>query len=647
MTAIALLWCLDGRDSREPMERMLGALKPHGNQDQALWSDGPVSLGRALYRTTPEDRFDRQPLSMCGGTTVLVADIRIDNRNELASDLGLPANDAQRMADSEILGHAWERWGEECVHHLLGDFAFVVWDRRRQQIFCARDALGQRPLFYHRGRNVFAVASMPKGLLALPDVPRRLDEDMVGASLMSLPVAGSDNPFAGRSFYKEIERIPPASVLTLSAGKSAQVRSYWYPEKVQPIRLARDSDYVEQAGRLLEASVSARLRAVGTVGSHLSAGLDSSTVTVTAARLLQPRSERLIAFTAVPRPGEAVTIKSGLIADEGPGAADVARPFANIEHILVQYPLVSPLEPVERCLFAFDEPMRNPCNLAWMDEIGRRAAERHVAVMLHAPMGNATLGFEGHERFHELFAQGRFLRWFDELVRYSRSGPQPWRRARLQLSNTMPGRLQRVVQRAAGLWWARPEAVSALSGDIYDKLDERRNAGLRQWSDARLDRGNRLRRLVFADPGTFVAGTIARHGFELRDPMADRRLVEFCLAIPLDQFYRGGEDRHLVRRLMRGVLPPEVLHGCRKGLQGVGWLRNLQFGREAVLAELVSMRHSPARSRLLDLNMLEKLANSIPSGAPSSVADVADYRHKLLRSVAMARFIRYVEGGNR
>jgi asparagine synthase (glutamine-hydrolysing) len=646
MTAIALLWHFDaGGEVRERAGRMLSALGPYGPHHQALWSDGPVALGRTLYRTTPEDAFDHQPVRVAGGTATIVADARLDNRDELIGDLGLAPRDAAAMADSEILAIAWERWEDACLPRLLGDFAFIVWDGRNQRVFCARDPLGHRPLFYHQGAGFVAIASMPKGLLALPDVPKVLDEDLLGAFVAALPVAGTDNPFGGLSFYRGIERLPPANSLTITRGQ-AVARPYWSAESVPAVRYKTDDDYLQRAHELFDRAVAVRLRSTGAIGSQLSAGLDSSSVTVTAARLLAARGERLTAFTAVPRPGEAATIMPHRFADEGPLAAETTSRFANIDHVLSPYPLVSPLEPMERSLFALDEPLRGLCNQAWSDDIGRRAQALRIRTLLYAPLGNATISYNGHERFQELLSKGDLPGWLGEMVHFAHRGSNPWSQIRLQLAASVSGAIHRDVLRAGGKWWTRLDRRSPLSSGSIADLDERASPRLRGWSDARLARDTRVRIIAYADPGTFMAGDLARFGLDMRDPTADRRLLEFCLGIPLDQFYRHGEDRRLVRRMMRDQLPAGVLYSQGKGMQGVGWLRNMYLGRADLLAEVRAARGSALGARLLDLDGLEKLALSVPDGAPTSLADVANYRQKLLRGAAAARFIRHVEGGN-
>jgi len=647
MTAICLLWRFEGvSDIRDDAGSMLSALRPYGADHQALWADGQVGMGRALYRTLPEDAYDRQPLSVAGGTAVLVADARLDNRDELAGLLDISTTDRAIMSDTDILVRAWERWGDDCVPRLLGDFAFIVWDARNQRVFCARDPLGRRPLHYHRGKDFLAIASMPKGLLALADVPKVVDDQLLGAFLAVMPTTGEDNPFGPRSFYKEIERLPPASRL-VATRDDVKVDRYWSTDEIKPVHYAKDGDYLERANELFDRAVSARLRSNGKIASHISSGLDSSSVTVTAARLLAARDERLIAFTAVPRTGHAPAPK-GKHADEGPLAAEAASRFPNIEHVRVPYPLASAMTAVERNLYVSDGPLLNACNKAWVDEIGMAAAKRGVRAMLYAPMGNATISYVGLERFNQLLRTGQLLTWAREVLIFSGRQANPWAAFRRNVLLAMPSRLRQDV---FALFRARGTNLSTFSpmssGFLEENdLDENRSERLKTWHDKRVERGWRARMIDFVDPGTIVAGAIAQFGHELRDPTSDRHFLEFCLGAPLDQFYRDGQDKRLVRRMMRDVLPADMLDGPTQGYQGVGWLENVQLARDEILAEIQSMRTSPLGSRILDLDKLESLANSIPGEGAETPIVINKYRLKLLRGVGVARFIRYAEGGN-
>ena len=224
MSAIAGLWQFDGKPGvGAECERMLSAQRIYGPDDGRQWADGPIAMGRRLYRTLPEDISDRQPLTARDGRLVLVADVRLDNRDDLIAALGLPA-EVRRACDAEILLACLDRWEEAALDRMVGDFAFALWDADRRRLLLARDFLGQRPLHYHCGKDFFAFASMAKGLHALAEIPYAADEQTVAELVTLLPQSGP------RSFFAHVCRVEPGHVVTVTREGVAS-RSYWQPRR--------------------------------------------------------------------------------------------------------------------------------------------------------------------------------------------------------------------------------------------------------------------------------------------------------------------------------------------------------------------------------------------------------------------------------
>jgi asparagine synthase (glutamine-hydrolysing) len=409
MTAIAGIWRFDGRPTVDAdCARMLTAQQIYGPHDNRRWSNGTLAVGRRLFRTLPEDAHDRQPLQTRDGRLTLVADIRLDNREDLTAELGLPPEQARMLCDAAILLETLSRWDDSAVTRLVGEFAFAAWDSLAQRLLLSRDFLGQRPLHYHSDRGFFAFASMPKGLHALAEVPCRPDERRVAEFLVSVPQRGP------RSFFADIARVEPGHIVSITrAGISS--RKYWKPRRPNGTRLG-SSDYIEGLRYYLDLATQSRLRgANGAVGTHLSAGLDSSAVTATAARLLRAHDGKLVAFTAVPRADYAhQQITKSRIFDEGPLAAATAAMYPNIEHVLIRSGQQSPLEGLDRAVYLFDRPSQNLCNEVWISAINQAARDRKLNVLLVGSMGNATATYNGTELLGELLLAGRFVRLWRE-----------------------------------------------------------------------------------------------------------------------------------------------------------------------------------------------------------------------------------------
>src|SRR5215217_851779 len=274
MTALAGIWHIDARpNAAGRCESMLRSQEIYAPARPVVWSAGTVALGRRLYQTLPEDRYDIGPIVDEALDRTLVADVRLDNRPELCAELGLSAKAAAETSDAGLLMLALRRWNEEAVEHLIGDFAFVLWDGCYRRLLLARDIAGQRPLHFHRQRDFFAFASMPKGLHALAEVPPDPDHSAMVRFLALIPETGN------QSFFKDVVRVRPGEICIVTS-KEINSYNYWTPSR-EPLRL-RSSEYEEALREQMDRAVSDRLRgAKGRVAAHLSGGLDSSTVAAT------------------------------------------------------------------------------------------------------------------------------------------------------------------------------------------------------------------------------------------------------------------------------------------------------------------------------------------------------------------------------
>jgi asparagine synthase (glutamine-hydrolysing) len=632
MSALASLWHFDGRpDARLGCERMLAAQQPYGPHAAGYWSSGSVALGRRLMRVLPEDSFDRQPLTSNRSDIVLVADLRLDNRNDLVRLLNIAQTRARFLSDADILLAALERWDEACLEHLVGDYAFIRWNSTKHQMLLVRDPLGQRPLHYHRGNGFFAVASMPKGLHALPEVPYGPDQDRIIKWLALQPHVGTETFFCG------VERVEPGHVVYVTP-TGVLTRRFWLPRR-RTIVLKGPQEYAEALRERLDEAVYSRLRGVREIGAHLSSGFDSSAVSATAARLLAPRGGKVVAFTAAPREGYDGPSPFNRIADESPLAAVTAALYANMEHVLIRSLGKSPLDELDRSFTFFEHPILDSSNLVWHNSINDAARERRLDVLLAADMGNITLSYDGLLLLPELFRQGRLIRW--------------WRESRAIVARRVL-RWRGVVARTFGPWvpseiWTRIERVfHGNSPDLFEfsihperlaKLDirgHRRRLG----GDSAFQR--RLDVLCRVDFGNSNKGILGGWQIDRRDPTADLRLIEFCLAVPTDQFQRDGVTRAIARLALSDRLPRVVLEEPKRGIQAADWHERLTAVRDRVAVELDHFSDCPEAAQALDLERLRTLVENWPSDGWERDQVSVIYRGGLLRAVAIGHFLRSV-----
>ena len=294
MSGIAGILHFDGRPvEAEDVERMLEQMPHRGSDAVGIWRRGSVGLGHRLLHTLPEDTGSRFPLVVSDGEFVVTADIRLDNRETLISTLGLGDRDPGSISDTYLLLVAYQKWGERCPEHLLGDFAFAIWDERRKALFCARDHMGLKTLCYYLSADTFVFASDIKGLWGIPEVPKQVNEREIAAYLANI------FPDKSATFFNHIFRLPPAHTMSIRDG-GFQLRSYWEPNPSPDVKPSSDAEYAEQFKVIFIEAVRCRLRSVYPIGSMLSGGLDSSSVTCIARNLLQDSGKApLPTFSAI------------------------------------------------------------------------------------------------------------------------------------------------------------------------------------------------------------------------------------------------------------------------------------------------------------------------------------------------------------
>lgn len=269
---------------RDLLTRMTRAIAHRGPDGEGYWVDGPIGLGHRLLHTTPESLQESQPLASGEHEFVIVCDGRMDNRAELRAlfmreGLALCTN-----TDVELVLRAYERWGVDCPSHLIGDFAFAIWDRRHHRLFCARDAIGVKPFYYFWDGHRFCFASEIKVLLDVPGVAKRINEVLIADYLLW------DFCHPDATFFDGIMQLRPAHSLCVEHSRMRLSR-YWDAPPLAQGLFQRDDDYLERFRELFHEAVHCRLRSCFPVGVMFSGGIDSTQVTATAGTLRRAHSD--------------------------------------------------------------------------------------------------------------------------------------------------------------------------------------------------------------------------------------------------------------------------------------------------------------------------------------------------------------------
>lgn len=606
-------------------EAVLDAQSDVGPHDRVLRSIGSSAIGRRLYRLLPEDAHDAGPL--IDGDLGLVADARIDNRDELGSLLGLGSLAA--VSDARIVFQAYRRWGVDLVDHVIGDYAIAAWNERLRELILIRDVSGQRPLHYHLGAGWAAFSTMPYALAALPGMSARIDADMVSEFVADLPRRGAP------SYYRDVRRVEPGQIVTIRNG-TAQTRPYWRMPS-RELRLPSADQYVEAYREQLDRAVDARLRGAGaTVGSHLSGGLDSSSIASTAARILGSRNGKVVAFTSAPREGFTGPAFRDRIADEAALAGLVAARYANMEHAVVRSGTTAPFAVTARDGDRYAEPIGLPCNQVWWSAIHDAARDRGLSVLLTGEAGNYGASAGSVATLSEFVRRGRPVAWARAAGSLLGRGPRLRGLLHASFAPFMPASAWRWLDRRTFGEDARDATVPLLRPAHRERLLSRVGGESRRAQPTRSEYGQRWNSIAGLDPGDFRKGILAGWGLDERDPTSDRRFLEFCFSLPPEQLIGEGMTRRLARRALADRVPAEVLHGPR-GYQGADWYERVD--PLALACAIDDLRARPGiETSVVDPDRLADVARAWPQTGWAQGGTIQAYRIGLLRAMAAAHF---------
>lgn len=658
MSALAGIVRFDGREAEaSDGEAMMNAMSRYVADDVRTWRDGPAFLGCRIRWITPESVGERMPDGDAGGAAGgrlrIVADAILDNRADLFDLLEVPSGRRATVTDGELILLAYRRWGRLAPSHLIGDFAFMIWDETRRELFGARDLFGSRSLYYHIGAGRLAFATTMAPLLALPDIGSRLDEAWL-AEFMAIPEM-FESTDAGATPYLGIRQVPPGHAVVFADGR-ARFEAYGSIEPTEPLRLRSDGEYEEAMRDIFGEAVRARLRTHREVAATLSGGLDSGAVAGFAAKELRREGKTLQAYSSVPSSGFADWTPGHAAADERPYIAATVRHVGNIEASYMDFEGISPLTEVDEWIDLLESPYKFFENSYWLKGIHERAGSRGAGILLTGARGNFTVSWgPALDYYAQLLKRMKWMRLSRELRMFGANKGIGRRR----LLSTL-GKLAFPALSGGRRGGDEPDLPAMLihpdfaqRTGVFAKLRGGGSGGGNGSSAGSMGRGSsgsadpfavrrdKLASLAAANKNGATATKLSlRYGVWERDPTCDLRVVRFCLSVPVEQYVKDGMDRALIRRATKSVLPDEVRLNQRiRGVQGADWIHRAAPMWPRLLDELRRLCDDSAVAGYLNVERIRAAAAGIGREPRSELAFHPEMR-LLLRSVILYRFIK-------
>lgn len=562
MCGIVGLCSFQSRLDVEKLRSACALIQHRGPDASGIYSDRNVELGHQRLSIIDLSDIANQPMSDMTGRVILVYNGELYNYRELREELLARGHEFHTSSDTEVLLHMYLEYGEQCLSHLQGMFAFAIWDEPRQTLFLARDRLGIKPLYYRLNDGVFSFASEIKALLALEELPRRVNWQALHDYLTFRYTISPCTMFHG------IEKLPPAHSLRFSES-GLKIERYWSPDYGKTEKMA-DEEWIQAFKRRFIDVVNSHLLSDVPVGVLLSGGLDSSVVAaVMQASQARPIKTFSVAFT------------EGGVYDERPFARKVAQRLGT-DHHEICITAQEFIDALPAYIWHMDEPVADPASipLFYVSQLARR----HVTVVLSGEGSDELLAgysfwvqFKGYERL-------KFFKKIPTLVR------ELFLR-RLNKSLFQSDRLERYLQMSQYPLSAYARLVPTFQDNVFDEAEKRRLYRADFQEKLRLeDSVDKVRAAYqsaedyeFLDQMLFVSMTqwlpedllvkadkmTMAHSLELRVPFLDHVLVDFITRMPTElKVHKNGAgylDKYALKKAFADMIPREIVEREKLG----------------------------------------------------------------------------------
>lgn len=565
---------------------------PHKDFKVSLFKQ--AAFGHLLTYNTPEALHEKMPVLLSEIGALIVAEGRLDNRTELARQLGLQYD--EQLSDGKIISEAYKKWGIQCNHHLKGNWSLAVFDSVEQELFIALSPTGYASLYYYQDETGFYFSSSIKSLIALPNYRKELNE----LHFIRYLTMWDDTLTDKDTFYKNIQSLPMAHSLTLK-NKKIHIQKFWSPLHTSIRKYKNKQDYADEMLELLTRSVKLRLRSYAPVASMLSGGLDSSTVSYIAADIQKKSTTPLHTFSHIPlyaKQMEQDAIHQTRIVDESPFIKAIAQTSNNIHPEFLNSAHYSIINGMTDAASICNFPLHGACNLYWLFDIYRTVAKQGFGTLLSGEGGNGSISFAGIDYLLPFtlksFLSNPYLSVRTSIVKpLAISYLGSYLNKKRDTSQSLKKYVTNIFLNDAII-----EQYGILADiDQNNKELHRYIQDIKEWKSLFID---------IYQPRSILGAAISHYyGFELRDPTTDIDLLEYFFSIPNDAFFdEHYNNRMLVKRMMKGKLPDSVLFEKKKGLQSADIVYKVRAQAAEITETIESVCKSPIVNHYMDTRQL-------------------------------------------
>ena len=554
---------------------------------------GNVYMGCGIQYFVPEAREEQLPYTEDG--IFYTADVVLDNREELCNCLKLSKEESRNMPDGRILYEVYGRLGKDCLNDLLGAYTFVWYDKEKNQIELVLDAVGNRCLYYRIEGSIFYFSSLIEPLAKVSEETALNDRWMVDFLAMDYLHIINETE---ETTFKNIYRIAPAQYICIQK-KKVEKELYWKPfENYKEYDFASDKEYKERFCCLWEQAVKDVMRTDGKTSILLSGGLDSTSVAAVAAPYLKEQGKMLYSYTSVPMKGYQADNSGYYITDERDDVEKTVAFYGNIDPTFIDLDGKNPWELSSEELKVMEIPYKSVQNSLWLVEAMHKAYDKGSRLILAGSYGNTSISFTVLTVYmNTLFYKKKYSKLKKELVAFSENmGFSPkyaWEEICQAVKNTYEATSYPFGHSYVNRYMAEKlEAEKRLNKMDRDAFEKSKN-----FVEYRHDM---VHFLAMRQIGEAITKHSLISGVLQRDPTKDKRIIEFCIHLPMEQFCKEGIDRRLVKIYLKDILPPHVIRFQKQGKQSADIRYRLSLNWESIRNEWIQIYETYEGSRYVN-----------------------------------------------
>ncbi|WP_321422025.1 asparagine synthase (glutamine-hydrolyzing) [uncultured Methanobacterium sp.] len=605
MSGITGIFRRDGKDvDLADIKKMNDKISYRGPDGSRVWCEGPIALGHQMLHTTHESLHEILPFEDEESGLVITADARIDNRKDLAPILGIKDN--EYVSDSYFILKAYEKWGEKCPEELLGDFAFAIWDKNKEQLFCARDHMGVKPFYYFLENNLFIFATEMKAIFPALRIKYELNDLKLAEYLLNI----KDKKF---TFFKNILILEAANSIFFHNKSQISINKYWELDSSLKIRMDSEKDYSNAFRKIFREAVKCRLRTCFPLGFELSGGLDSSSIVCMARDLVDKEDflfDHLNTFSLI--------YDGFKEADERYYIQKIVEKGKIKSHYIFSEN-IDPLDKMENILYYQEQPFFTPFMSTFWESY-KRMKNNNIRILLVGTGGDEVLLINNRYLFElaislkikTLFKELKCLKKLTNINIFN-----------LLIQNVFIPLIPLKIKNLHNFFKNRSnfnpmtilnqDFVNKLGGyDYFNDIFNERNFFLKKGTSKEYNYQN-IDSLTYDKYTTIKNKGTSQFYIEPRYPFFDKRLIEFCYGLPNDMKTNKGWNKYILRLSMENILPFEVQHRLDKGATDQVFYKNF-ISYQKNLIETIIYKEPELISSYVNINILKQIYEDYKSG---------------------------------